>query len=221
MHIYKNIPMALLIFCLAIAGRAQALSFTGVFTADDDVFTTAFTVTTFSEVTLRTVSYAGGMLSDGTLVPSGGFDPILSLFDGMGFFVADNDDGEDAPGSCAVPADSTTGLEYDACLVALLSPDTYTIALTQFDNFSVGPTLADGFEMVGDPFFTANFGCSNEQFCDFEGNDREPFFVFEVIVTPISQPVPEPGTLLLLGTGFLGLLGYGWRRHQGLSAKVS
>lgn len=31
---------------------------------------------------------------------------------------------------------------------------------------------------------------------------------------PQQQPVPEPSTYLMFGTGVLGLLGYGWRRRQ-------
>jgi hypothetical protein len=35
---------------------------------------------------------------------------------------------------------------------------------------------------------------------------------------PAPTPTPEPGTWLMLGTGLLGLVGYGWRRKYLLTA---
>lgn len=40
---------------------------------------------------------------------------------------------------------------------------------------------------------------------------------FEIVYTPFASAphaAPEPGTLVLLGSGLAGLLGYGWRRRQ-------
>jgi hypothetical protein len=39
------------------------------------------------------------------------------------------------------------------------------------------------------------------------------YFYSTLIIKGIS-PVPLPGSLLLLGSGLLGLMGYGWRRRQ-------
>jgi len=46
--------------------------------------------------------------------------------------------------------------------------------------------------------------------------ETDNVFIFQVGVDNVSldtQPVPEPGTWLLLSTGLVGLIGYGWRRH--------
>lgn len=47
------------------------------------------------------------------------------------------------------------------------------------------------------------------------GNDLGFFLLDDVSVTPmISAPIPEPSTLLLAGTGLLGLMGLGLRRKR-------
>lgn len=32
--------------------------------------------------------------------------------------------------------------------------------------------------------------------------------------TPTPTPTPEPGTWVLMGSGLVGLVGYGWRRKS-------
>jgi hypothetical protein len=37
---------------------------------------------------------------------------------------------------------------------------------------------------------------------------------FSATIEPVSEPVSEPSTYILLGTGFLGIFGYAWRRRS-------
>ena len=112
------------------AVQASDITLQGLFTHDDDVQLFNLTVAMAGAVDIRSYGYAGGTASTGTVVPRGGFDTILTLFEGSGTFLKDNDDG------AAVAADPQTGKAGDASIMFNLAAGSYIVALTQFDNFS-------------------------------------------------------------------------------------
>jgi hypothetical protein len=85
----------------------------------------------------------------GTVVPRGGFDSILRLFNASIIFIDDKNEGT------GVATDPKAGLTANARSTETLTPGQYIAALTKFDNFSIG-NHADGFAETGDPNFTAN-----------------------------------------------------------------
>lgn len=165
-------------------------SFTGNFSNDDDVAFFDFSIAgAATNVTLQTLGYAGGTNSDGDNIAAGGFDPILSLFDSSGLLLFVNDD------NLGGAIDPATNAAFDSLLDVLLAPGDYTLALSQYDNFAVGPALNNGFS-----------GAATTGYVDFTGDTRTSFFAVDILnVESAAQRVPEPTILWLFGAGLAGL----------------
>ena len=97
--------------------------------------------------------------------------------------------------------DPTTGVAGDAVLDITLDAGNYLVALSQFDNFAIGPDIAAGFLQAGNGSFTAAYGCAAGRFCDVGGHDRTGNFDLSISGGAVSLPqqVPEPSALGLLG----------------------
>jgi hypothetical protein len=175
---------------IASAANAADFSFRGNFPADDTVQFFNFTVNTGSDITLRSLSYAGGTQADGTVISRGGFDPVLTLFDAStGNRIGQNDDGN----SSNVGIDPVTRRTYDTYLQTLVNPGQYTVAISQFYNFA-GANLSDPFPNAGQRNFTARFNCSAGQFCDATGDSRTNFWAFDILNVNLAT-APQPVSL--------------------------
>jgi hypothetical protein len=186
-HLCRAIVSLALLTACAGAGAAN-FSFTGAFNQDDDVQLFRFAVTgpSFTTVTLQTLSYDGGLNAAGALIPAGGFDPVISLFDAAGTLLDDNDDGSFGP---------------DAFLQLPLGAGDYLAALTESPNRANGPNLADGFVLAGLSNFTG------PGFVDVFDNQRDSRWALDILNVASAAvgiaAVPAPGTLWLIVAALL------------------
>src|SRR5258708_11592652 len=118
--------------------RADTLSYTGNFASDDVVQTFNFIVASQGLVTFQTFGYAGGINGAGNAIAAGGFDPLVSLVNSAGDFLAFNNDG-----ACVqVGTDATTLNCFHAYLPLGVDARSYTLALTADNDLALGATFA-------------------------------------------------------------------------------
>ncbi len=182
---------------LASGAQAADFSFTGTLNHDNSTARYTFKLASAGTVTLTSLGYAGGTPLAGTTIARGGFDPVLTIYNAAtGFAIGDADDG---PGS---PADAVTGANGDPIYSALLAAGTYTVYLSQYNNY--GPASFPGtFAFDGQPNFRGGF-------VDFYGDQRTGNWALDISGV---NGVPEPAMWGLMIAGF-GMVGAAARRRQ-------
>ncbi|MDQ2712531.1 MAG: DVUA0089 family protein [Acidobacteriota bacterium] len=186
-----------LAFCL-LGASASAATLTGTFTTDDQLAQYTWNLAQPSNIVAYTDSYA-----------SGGFVPVISLFDGTsGAFIAS--DGGDVSCSGGRMMDGTTGICNDAYLSTSLAKGSYTVVLSEFFNFPKGSNLSDGFTENGAGNFTSSVCSATGAFYE---TDLAPCVQrtgnYSLNLTSTSTPEPSTGWLALPA---LALAAYRFRR---------
>jgi hypothetical protein len=205
-------------------GPVSSLSYTGTLGTPQSVFEDTFILTTSDTLTFQTWGFGGGTNAAGTSIPSGGFDPLIALFTGSGPTANVLLDGSNIPladadtlinppyssvGNCPPAGTVLIGVNSDCgddYMQHSLSVGIYTLILSDANNqpnavLNSGGTLADGFtDFTGGVFQT----------CDTDGTCINPNGNFAVDIVSTGRDLtatPEPGALVLIGTGFVALVG--------------
>lgn len=211
MRLARRFFFGVVAFALSNAAFAGTVSFTGNFVNDNDLQDFVFTISAPSTVTMLTWSFAGGTNNAGMLIPSGGFAPVLAVFDSTGTIVGNFDQGGAPPNNCGARNQDPpgTGPCLDAFLSDSLGAGIYTLVLSQQDNIPLGQMLTDGYQHDGEPNFASGF--------DAFGLQRTSAWAVDVAGADSAFEVtnsPEPSSVLALSMGLAWLAGIGLKRHS-------
>jgi hypothetical protein len=84
-----------------------------------------------------------------------------------------------------------------------------------FLAYDTGDSLLETITNTDGGLMTVSFnGGSVARIEVLQENELGTYRIDDLSFQPASAPVPEPGTWMLMSTGLIGLLGYGWRKRQ-------
>jgi len=209
---------------LAALCSGSTISDTGSFSTPEDTFLVSVTLASTGNITLQTYGFGGGTNAAGTVIPAGGFDPFVGLFEGTGstaLFLdgtADNLSNYPSEPSACPPAGlvtigSVTGQCGDVRLTFTgLAAGTYTVLLSDANYvpnavYEVTGYLGDGFsDLTGGslPFQT----CYDLSDC----NTDTANWALDVTTTGGgATSTPEPASSLFVGLALLTKIAWSWR----------
>ena len=213
------LPLLTILALLPYTGFAATVSYIGQLDPNNpnDILLTPFTLSSASDLVVQSYGYGGtadapgGTNASGVIIAPGGFDSYFSLFAGSGSsatFVASNDDG-----GCG-PATPDPVCEDARLVLDDLAAGSYVLALTLPDNYSFAENYGSG--TLGDGFI----GLQSDYYDYASGTERTSNYAFDLTTTPTGSgttpaaSTPEPGSLILLGSGLATLACEQYRRRR-------
>jgi len=205
MNIVSSRILSLFLFGIGL-GSAGTVSDTGTLSTPEDTFVTTITLVSGGGVTLQTYGFGGGTNAAGAVIPSGGFDAFVGLFEGTGptalFINGDSDILSNYTPGCPPAGLVTVGSLPGQCgdvqlQFTGLAAGTYTVLLSDGEYipnavFETTGFLGDGFtDLTGGVFQT----CEDASDCNTDTGN------WALDITTPGSPTPEPASFRLAGLG--------------------
>jgi hypothetical protein len=138
----------------------------------------------------------------------GGFDSMLTLWDGSGNYLHFNDDNPYETGHARSNGVSYYFGPYDSLIETVLKSGSYSVTLSAYDNGSITYiNRTDGFYHDGDIPITITSWDAGTGYIAENG-------MYELHITSEPAPEPEPAGMLLLGAGVAALSGFRRIKNQ-------